>query len=433
MRWLLRLCLTLERKETVYRVVLVLLVVAVLVGLAALAASEDPTILIVALVLTAVLNGFRRARLYSAAFRDFGIGRFTSNEPPDAPATDLADELTHGLPPSEQNVVVYSGFAPFDFAGQPMGGWSVAIDTSRPASDMTASGVVSSFTERELQSRMGDELRSSRIEGLSIRDLVVAHGADTSILPSAREYKGIRQPRVILDAAEMDALSAANPNTLRRYLWLSVRDWGGDLTVSAFWRCALRNRMLHVELSQFVLPPIAESNRKIDKASEDWRYLFGQFVAGAILSPAALLGAPLMLLTQIQAGIARAFGSDKKARVKAIKLNPQYNFGAPQSLRSKLAGGNFRHYFQKMDQQYYQKTVDKILLECLTDFLEDHGIDTADLKESQTAIFNSGVIVQGGDVTAQSLAVGEKAKAKTSLVDRTVRRGAAARTGARAK
>ena len=40
-----------------------------------------------------------------------------------------------------------------------------------------------------------------------------------------------------------------------------------------------------------------------------------------------------------------------------------------------------------------------------------HGIETSDLKERQTTILNSGVIVQGGDVNAESLAVGSGSQA----------------------
>lgn len=426
MERLLRLCLDLESK---YRAVLVLLVIGVVMGLTVFAATEEPVVFIAVLVLAAIINGLWRTNLYSTAYRQFGPGHF--DESTNVPAAGLADDQTHGLPPSGQNVVVYSGFTPFDFAGLPLGGWSVAIDTSRAASDITASGKTKPFTEGELRSLMSEELRKSKIEGLSVRDLVVAHGTDAPVLPAAREYKGVKQPRVVLDAEEMDALPGEIPNTLRRYLWISVRDWGGDLTVSAFWRCSLRKRMLHVELSRFVLTPIAQSHRDIDHVREDWRYHAGQFIAGGILSPVALISALLTLLVQMRSGLARALGSEKRSRAKAIKLNPRYNFGAPQSLRVQLMGDEFLHYFQKMDQQYYEKTVDKILLESLFDFLEDHGIDTADLKESQTAIFNSGVIVQGGDITAQSLAVGEKAKAKTNVVNRAVRKGATAITGSR--
>jgi hypothetical protein len=135
-------------------------------------------------------------------------------------------------------------------------------------------------------------------------------------------------------------------------------------------------------------------------------------------------------LARIPVAHARAFGSDKRARANEIKAEARYNFGAPQSVRAQMMGDEFLHYFQKIDLQYYEKAVDRILLESLVDFLGDHGIDTADLKETQSAIVNSGVIVQGGDVTAQSLAVGEGARAKTSTVDRARRSSAAAKMGA---
>jgi len=54
----------------------------------------------------------------------------------------------------------------------------------------------------------------------------------------------------------------------------------------------------------------------------------------------------------------------------------------------------------------------------LVEFLDDHNIDTSDLKERQTTILNSGVIVQGGDVNAESLAVGPGAEAIKNVTKR---------------
>ncbi len=54
------------------------------------------------------------------------------------------------------------------------------------------------------------------------------------------------------------------------------------------------------------------------------------------------------------------------------------------------------------------------MLEELVAFLDDQGIDTSDLRERSTTILNSGILVQGGDVRADSLAVGANAQATTT-------------------
>jgi hypothetical protein len=67
------------------------------------------------------------------------------------------------------------------------------------------------------------------------------------------------------------------------------------------------------------------------------------------------------------------------------------------------------------------------ILDGIITFLDEHQIDTSGLRERQTMILNSGIIVQGGDVKAESLAVGAGAQAvKTQAAPKAKGKGAAA-------
>jgi hypothetical protein len=329
-----------------------------------------------------------------------------------------------GLSPDGQNLLVYAGFTPFAFAGIPTGGWAVSVDVSRPASGFGAGGEVRAFAEQELWDRVEGALQDSRLPGMGLRELLFAAGTDASALPPARTFAGVAQPKVVLSEAQTAQLLRDRPNAVRRYLWTSVCTWGGELVVSTFWRCALHNNMLQVEMSRFVLPPPAKKYRRVETLAPGLATEWEAFVSGALLTPFALLAAPVLLLDRLHWVLAQRFGGTRKSKASAIKRNPLYDFGARRSLRVETMGDRFPHYFMKMDQQHTQHFIDRIVLETLVAFLEEHGIDTADLKETQTAIFNSGVIVQGGDITAQSLAVGAKAQARTGLVGRAAARGA---------
>jgi hypothetical protein len=61
-------------------------------------------------------------------------------------------------------------------------------------------------------------------------------------------------------------------------------------------------------------------------------------------------------------------------------------------------------------------------------FLDAHGIDTSDLEERQTAVLNNGVIVTGGELRAQSLAVGQQAR---GTVVEAAKRAVAGATGSK--
>ena len=110
---------------------------------------------------------------------------------------------------------------------------------------------------------------------------------------------------------------------------------------------------------------------------------------------------------------ANHIGATERKICKQIKNNPLFDYGAESSLRVKMSSSNFNHFFQRSDSEMYFKIIERVLLDSIVKFLDDHNIDTSDLKERQTTIINSGIIVQGGDVRAQAMAVGTAAKAAT--------------------
>ena len=57
------------------------------------------------------------------------------------------------------------------------------------------------------------------------------------------------------------------------------------------------------------------------------------------------------------------------------------------------------------------KLVEKEILDAIIDFLEAHDIDTSELRERQSMILNNGVIMSGGTVQAETVAMGGRARA----------------------
>jgi hypothetical protein len=94
-----------------------------------------------------------------------------------------------------------------------------------------------------------------------------------------------------------------------------------------------------------------------------------------------------------------------------IRCNPMYNYGAVQSIREQAASPNYRMYFQKLDKEMHVKTIEQNILDAIIDFLDNHGVDTASLRERQSTILNNGVIVTGGSIHADNFAVGNQATA----------------------
>ena len=107
----------------------------------------------------------------------------------------------------------------------------------------------------------------------------------------------------------------------------------------------------------------------------------------------------------------------KKEKIKEIKSNYAFNYGAITSLRERVSDSNeYNRYFQKLDQEMYLKSIERRIVDGLSKFLDGKNIDTSDFKETRSTILNHGVMVSGGSVQAQNLTVGERAKSIISNI-----------------
>ena len=223
----------------------------------------------------------------------------------------------------------------------------------------------------------------------------------------------------MLSVALIDRYLNANDARVRHYKWFRVRDWGGDIVFSYFLRCSLRGPTLFVETKRFLLTPILASLREVDSlAPLDIREtLVHVFVIAPIAGFFNLVSAPFHIIGYASKGWDRMWNTTERHRRKQINTNPLFDYGASTSVRQAFASNEYLRYFQKADSDCYQKTLEKEILDALIAFLDDRGIDTSELRERQSTILNNGVIVQGGNIEAGSLAVGEGA----SAIQRTVK------------
>jgi len=88
-----------------------------------------------------------------------------------------------------------------------------------------------------------------------------------------------------------------------------------------------------------------------------------------------------------------------------------FNYGWSKSLREQWSGDSYERYFQMLDKDMYSKILQSRLIDAIVRALEERGISTEAIKEQRTTILNYGLIVSGGNVEAQNLAVGQKAVA----------------------
>lgn len=99
---------------------------------------------------------------------------------------------------------------------------------------------------------------------------------------------------------------------------------------------------------------------------------------------------------------------------EAVDDNPRFNYGTAHSLRESVSGGSYTRYFQKQDTTMYAKILEAEIYDAIVTFLDRHDVDTSELREQRFTMLNNGVIVQGGNVNANALAVGLGAQARSA-------------------
>lgn len=322
-------------------------------------------------------------------------------------AVELDHDVLSRISNEDQNLVVYKGFSPFIGAGIDLGGWSFAVDVSRPkehAKETTA------FEISELYLELENANKSLELQGLDIKDIAFVNGADIRsdklILQDV-----LRHPIQHIEPDVMKAYSTNDDFRIRHYKKIAVRDWGNEMIFSLFLRCSLRGKNLFVEVSQFLLTPLESRYRQIDSLSQkNWQSLLTLAFSSIILGPFAAFASWFALL---QIAYVR-FGFQESNEKKKIEGSPLYNYGVPTSIRQMTSSRKYVHYFQKLDREMYIKIINRNILDTISQFLDARHIDTSALKEQRTTIVNNGVLVQGGNIATQSLAAGISAQAITN-------------------
>ena len=250
-----------------------------------------------------------------------------------------------------------------------------------------------------------------KAEGLIVKDYLFVNGVDIredkTILPDI-----FGRPVQVVSPSLLSDYMISNDPRIRHYKLLGVHDWGNELIVSHFLRCVQKGENLFVEMNRFLLTPLDTQYRRIDTLVSRTRWdAVGLGLGALVVGPFVALAAWIKLLVTIGGRLGRILDPHHRQRRREIKNNPLFDYGVTESLRESVSSPRFVHYFQRLDREMYVKILEREILDTIVTFLDDHNIDTSDIRERQTTISNSGIIVQGGDIEAQSLAVGAAAQA----------------------
>lgn len=307
------------------------------------------------------------------------------------------------------NVVTYSGYVPFDFAGEVTSRVAFTVDLSRGKDG----GQPREVTLGQLYQSVAGSVQQSG--AYDVQDLALVHGEDVTGITEVQPHELVA-PKAHVGIEVMAQWFGSDDNRIRHYKWIMSESWGQQLIVSYFLRFHLSGKVLHAETTQCVMTPPGDEWRKIDRQPPmNFAMAIAWFYGAVLFAPVGVLASTGFGLMKIAEGFNLMFVGGRDGLIKRmIRQNPNHNYGADPSLRSEMASQSYLHYYQRMDSELHEKALSRRILDTTIDFLEARDVDVSTLKESRTTIINSGVLVQGGDVTAQSLAVGQNAKSAVS-------------------
>ena len=408
-----RHCLA-ARRRTFARALALTVVLVALPGFVWLGATPLGALLRVLVLAWGLVFLARSLNRYEVLAGRLVRDRFDARTAPRGSARDekLIGELElHQL----ANVTVYSGFSPFVGCGLDRGGWSFVVDVRKGKEDLAGRRQPMAFEADELYAALLETVRSMQVPSLRVEDRLFMNGRDVRgqrwILPD--DYA---RPLPWVDPAVVHEYVRAPTQRVRHYLAVQLVDWKGELVLSLFLRFNLVGGSLFCEGNYFLLPPVKEKYHQVDDVSAfpDARALVREIALSAVFAPFLLVLAPFHVLE-------RLFGRwtawlERRATRRLIRNRPMFDYGATTTIRQEGMSGNFRHYFQKLDELMYTKLVQKKVFESIATFLDARNIDTGELRERQATVLNSGVIITGGEIKADSLAVGTGARAFTQMV-----------------
>jgi hypothetical protein len=308
------------------------------------------------------------------------------------------------------NVTVFDAYDTFVGTGVKVGAWSFVVDLTKGKEELGARRRPEPVDLGELRDRVGGSVRSTGIDGLTLNDVV--HAAEEAVagLPLPPTNR-LGRPSGFMDRAVVRQLRDAPTDGQRHFHRIQVTSWGGELVVTIFLRFLEIRGRLYAEATYKLLSPVDHAWRVVDRIEPAPMPLeiLRMIGTSALATLPALLFAPLRLLGEAwQAWVSQPLRRWEES--VAIRDGGLPRSGTLTTVRQRGASTAYWRYFQHLDEERYVKLLERSILDTVTAVLDEHGVDTSDLVDRQTTILNQGVMMTGGTLQAQSLAVGRGAR-----------------------
>jgi len=238
-------------------------------------------------------------------------------------------------------------------------------------------------------------------------------------------------PKVELERPRLEALMRYPEPFARHYLCIRVAEpgWRGHLAFTMAVHFHKTPAELTIESNKFIHRPLKPEYREIGRVLSAPRH------SRLTLLWQALMETP-RLLTRMPGAIAEDLRllhrevwnglRSHRARVKPRAVDRRiFDLRADVGAESLIDARGQAADFQQADVERYREVIEEALLRVIQEFLSDRNIDTSNLTEESTKIFNNvsntsyanyGII---GQANAENIAVGQNATASASTAPKT--------------
>ncbi|OLZ54214.1 hypothetical protein [Amycolatopsis keratiniphila] len=296
-------------------------------------------------------------------------------------------------------LVVYRGYNPFVGAGIARQPWSMVLplekldETTKPDGTPFDELTTVAFYQRiraamQVLQRSDALTPDRRLRELRIQDVVYASAdelVDHAHEPVALPYlpRHDEPPSYLLPAAEAEQVRRQPREWARHYLTFQVETWDRDLMMSAFLHAAVDSSTLYLEWTPYVLPPIRDEYRMVDRMTMSYPAAIGQGILRWLKLPITTPGRVWHAIRTI-----RALPYDHDTP------NPE-RYGSAETLRELAAADEVRDYFQLVDVERYEKILESRLVPAISQVMRDCGYSTAQFERQVATVITNDITITG--------------------------------------
>jgi hypothetical protein len=305
------------------------------------------------------------------------------------------------------NVVVFTGGDPFVGWGTRLrDGWQINVDASRPGTDQQGNPrIVKPFEPSDLHKAMTLAVRAAGIPDLAVHNRLFVSGMSADRVPGLVPDP-MGRPGGVLDPTVLrKGIDRPKPDA-RTYLCIDKTSWGGELVVTLYVRAATVRNDLFIECHAYVLLPLRNELTSVDHTpTSSVEVLWASLVAAVRKTLPTCRRCVSELVRMAQAD--HTYDRRRRADMRAVRRNRPLDRGAGISLRAAAAADERVFLFAYTDEEMYLNVLQRRVLDAIHDFLENHGVDTADFNKKQTNIITNHTYTIG-NIQAQQAQIGNQ-------------------------